>query len=124
MLSYIPSGLAEPRTFVLLVEVWGSAGPPRRSTVLALVVHVTPRSTPAPTSTTAPSTVSSDPPHGGLRRGHPSPLALQTLRKEPLVLRRTELVWIPPPWFVAVLTVTGALFMGSLCWVARSVMRR
>uniref|UniRef100_A0A8C2THN2 Cadherin related family member 4 n=1 Tax=Coturnix japonica TaxID=93934 RepID=A0A8C2THN2_COTJA len=74
VLSYIPSGLAEPRTFVLLVEVWGSAGPPRRSTVLALVVHVTPRSTPAPTSTTAPSTVSSDPPHGGLRRGHPSPL--------------------------------------------------
>ncbi|XP_072203569.1 cadherin-related family member 4 isoform X2 [Excalfactoria chinensis] len=102
VLSYIPSGLAEPRTFVLLVEVWGNAGPRRRSTVLALVVHVTPRSTAAPRSTTAPRT---------------------TLRKEPLVVRRTELVWIPPAWFVAVLTVTGALFLASLCCVAHRVLR-
>ncbi|OXB78655.1 UNVERIFIED_CONTAM: hypothetical protein H355_002620 [Colinus virginianus] len=102
-LSYIPGSLAEPRTFVLLVEVWGSTGSPRRSTVLALVVHVTPRSTPAPPSTTTLRT---------------------TLRKEPLVVRRTELAWLPPAWFVAVLTASGALLLASLCCVAHSVLRR
>ncbi|POI35298.1 hypothetical protein CIB84_000950 [Bambusicola thoracicus] len=102
VLSYIPTGLAEPRTFVLLVEVWGNTGSPRRSTVLALVVHVTPRSTPAPPSTTTLHT---------------------TLRKEPLVVRRTELAWLPPPWFVAVLTATGALLLVVLCCVAHGVLR-
>ncbi|XP_052534897.1 cadherin-related family member 4 isoform X1 [Tympanuchus pallidicinctus] len=102
MLSYIPTGLAEPRTFVLLVEVWGSSGSPRRSTVLALVVHVTPRSTPVPPSTTTLHT---------------------TLQKEPLVVRRTVLTWLPPAWFVAVLTATSALFLASLCCVAHSVLR-
>nr|NP_001393307.1 cadherin-related family member 4 precursor [Gallus gallus] len=102
VLSYIPNGLAEPRTFVLLVEVWGNTGSPRRSTVLALVVHVTPRSTPAPPSTATLHT---------------------TLRKEPLVVRRTELAWLPPAWFVAVLTATGALLLAVLCCVAHSVLR-
>ncbi|XP_021265531.1 LOW QUALITY PROTEIN: cadherin-related family member 4 [Numida meleagris] len=103
MLSYIPSGLAEPRTFVLLVEVWGGTGSPRRSTVLALVVHVTPRSTPAPPSTTALHMVQ---------------------QKEPLVVWRTELAWLPPAWFVAVLTATGVLLLASLCCVAHNVLRR
>ncbi|XP_065605575.1 cadherin-related family member 4 [Cyrtonyx montezumae] len=103
MLSYIPGGLAEPRTFVLLVEVWGSTGSPRRSTMLALVVHVTPRSTPAPPSTTT---------------------LHMMLQKEPLVVRRTELVWLPPAWFVAVLTASGALLLASLCCVAHSILRR
>ncbi|NXJ06318.1 CDHR4 protein, partial [Odontophorus gujanensis] len=103
MLSYIPGGLAEPRTFVLLVEVWGSTGSPRRSTMLALVVHVTPRSTPAPPSTTTLRTM---------------------LRKEPLVVRQTELAWLPPAWFVAVLTASGALLLTGLCCVAHSVLRR
>lgn len=70
VLSYIPTGLAEPRTFVLLVEVWGSSRSPRRSTMLALVVHVTPRSTPVPPSTTTLHTVSSIPWPGCLRLGH------------------------------------------------------
>lgn len=70
VLSYIPNGLAEPRTFVLLVEVWGNTGSPRRSTVLALVVHVTPRSTPAPPSTATLHTVSSTPWPGCLRPAH------------------------------------------------------
>ncbi|NXK50574.1 CDHR4 protein, partial [Chauna torquata] len=102
-LSYIPDGLAEPRTFVLLVEVWGSPGAPRRSTVVALVVHVTPHSTPVPPSTTARRT---------------------TLRKEPLVVTRTEAAWHPPAWFVAVLTVSGILLLANLGCVAQSLLRR
>ncbi|NWI62671.1 CDHR4 protein, partial [Todus mexicanus] len=90
---FLPNELAEPRTFVLLVEVWGSPGAPRRSTVVALVVHVTPWSTPVPPSTTARRT---------------------TLRKEPLVIARTETVWHPPAWFVAVLTVSSALLLAAL----------
>ncbi|NXL87103.1 CDHR4 protein, partial [Alectura lathami] len=103
ILSYVPDGLAEPRTFVLLVEVWSGLGAPRPSTVLALVVHVTPRSTPVPPSTAARRT---------------------TLRKEPLVVRRTEMAWHPPAWFVAVLTVTGVLLLASLGCVARSLLCR
>lgn len=59
-LSYIPAGLAEPRTFVLLVEVRGGPGA-SRSTVVAVVVHVTPRSTTVPPSTTTRRTVSGAP---------------------------------------------------------------
>nr|XP_047910331.1 cadherin-related family member 4 isoform X1 [Anser cygnoides] len=99
-LSYVPDGLAEPRTFVLLVEVWGGPGAPRRSTVVALVVHVTPRSTTVPASTTARHT---------------------TPRKKPLVVTRTEAVWRPPAWFVAVLTVSGVLLLASLSCLARSL---
>lgn len=55
---YLPNDPAEPRTFVLLVEVWGGTAALRRSTVVALVVHVTPRSTPVPPSTTTRRTVS------------------------------------------------------------------
>ncbi|XP_032860000.2 cadherin-related family member 4 [Tyto alba] len=100
-LFYLPDGLAEPRTFVLLVEVWGSPGNPRRSTVVALVVHITPRSTPVPPSTTTQRT---------------------TLRKEPLVVTQTEAVWHPPAWFVAVLTVSGVLLLATLGCVARSLL--
>lgn len=57
-LFYLPNDLAEPRTFVLLVEVRGGPSAPRRSTTVALVVHVTPRSTPVPPSTTTLRTVS------------------------------------------------------------------
>lgn len=57
-LVYLPNDQAEPRTFVLLVEVWGSSGARRRSSMVALVVHVTPWSTPVPPSTTTQLTVS------------------------------------------------------------------
>ncbi|XP_050760855.1 cadherin-related family member 4 [Gymnogyps californianus] len=100
-LFYLPDDLAEPRTFVLLVEVWGGTSAPRRSTVVALVVHVTPRSTPVPPSTTTRRT---------------------TLRKEPLVITQTEAVWHPPAWFVAVLTVSGALLLAALGCVAQSLL--
>ncbi|NWX17192.1 CDHR4 protein, partial [Aegotheles bennettii] len=102
-LFYLPNDLAEPRTFVLLVEVWGRTSAPRRSTVVALVVHVTPWSTPVPSSTTTQRT---------------------TVQKEPLVVTRTEAVWHPPAWFVAVLTISATLLLTTLGCVARCLLRR
>ncbi|KAK2534363.1 Cdhr4 [Columba guinea] len=100
-LFYLPGDLAEPRTFVLLVEVWGGPSATRRSTVVALVVHVTPQSTAVPPSTTPWHT---------------------TLRKEPLVITRTEAAWHPPAWFVAVLTISGALLLATLGCAARNLL--
>ncbi|NXK13525.1 CDHR4 protein, partial [Herpetotheres cachinnans] len=100
---YLPDDLAEPRTFVLLVEVWVGPGAPRHSTVVAVVVHVTPRSTPVPPSTTTQRTM---------------------LWKEPLVVTRLEAVWHPPVWFVAVLTVSGALLLATLGCIAQSLLCR
>ncbi|XP_061314208.1 cadherin-related family member 4 isoform X3 [Pezoporus flaviventris] len=98
---YLPNNLPEPRTFVLLVEVSGGSGTSRHSTVVALVVHITPRSTPVPPSTTTQRT---------------TPL------KERLVVTRVEAVWRPPAWFVAVLTVSGALLLATLGCMARSLL--
>ncbi|NWR84245.1 CDHR4 protein, partial [Furnarius figulus] len=98
---YLPNNQVEPRTFVLLVEVWGGSGARRRSTVVALVVHVTPWSTPVPPTTTTQHT---------------------TLQKEPLVVTRTEAVWHPPAWFVAVLTISGTLLLATLGCTARSLL--
>ncbi|XP_074459160.1 cadherin-related family member 4 [Larus michahellis] len=100
-LFYLSNDLAEPRTFVLLVEVWGSPRVPRRSTVVALVVRVTPWTTPVPPSTTTWHT---------------------TLQKELLVITRTEAAWLPPAWFVTVLTVSSALLLAALGCVARSLL--
>ncbi|NXS77834.1 CDHR4 protein, partial [Erpornis zantholeuca] len=96
-LVHLPKDRAEPCTFVLLVEVWGGFGARRRSITVALVVHVTPWSTPVPPSTTTQ---------------HPTP------QKEPLVVTQTEAVWHPPAWFVAVLTISGALLLVTLGCVA------
>ncbi|NXS14868.1 CDHR4 protein, partial [Neodrepanis coruscans] len=100
---YLPNDRAEPHTFVLLVKVWGGSGARRRSTVVALVVHVTPWSPPVPPSTTTQHT---------------------TVLKEPLVVTRTEAVWHPPAWFVAVLTVSGALLLATLGCVAWNLLCR
>ncbi|NXB68685.1 CDHR4 protein, partial [Struthidea cinerea] len=100
-LVYLPNGQAEPRTFVLLVEVWGGSGARRRSSMVALVVHVTPWSTPVPPSTTTQHT---------------------TLQKEPLVVTQTEAVWHPPAWFVAVLTISGALLLATLGCMAQNLL--
>ncbi|NWW69295.1 CDHR4 protein, partial [Ifrita kowaldi] len=102
-LVYLPNGQAEPHTFILLVEVWGGSGARRRSSVVALVVHVTPWSTPVPPSTTT---------------------QLTTPQKEPLVVTQTEAVWHPPAWFVAVLTISGALLLAALGCVARNLLCR
>ncbi|NXD77555.1 CDHR4 protein, partial [Halcyon senegalensis] len=100
---YLPHDLAEPRTFVLLVEVWGSPGASRHSTMVALVVHITPHSTPVPPSTTTRRT---------------------TLQKEPLVVTQIEAVWHPPAWFVAVLTISSILLVAALGCMARSLLCR
>ncbi|XP_064288363.1 cadherin-related family member 4 isoform X2 [Passer domesticus] len=100
-LVYLPSDRAEPQPFVLLVEVAGGSGGRRRSSVVALVVHVTPRSTPVPPSTSTQHT---------------------TLQKEPLVVTQTEAVWHPPAWFVAVLTISGVLLLATLGCLARSLL--
>ncbi|NXN21788.1 CDHR4 protein, partial [Nycticryphes semicollaris] len=102
-LFYLPNELAGPRTFVLLVEVWGSPSDPRSSTMVALVVHVTPRTTPVPPSSTTQHT---------------------TLQKEPLVITRTEVMWNPPAWFVAVLTVFSALLLAILGCTAWNLLCR
>lgn len=57
-LVHLPGDRAEPHPFVLLVEVWRGSGARRRSTVVALVVRVAPRSTPVPPSTSTQHTVS------------------------------------------------------------------
>ncbi|NWW14554.1 CDHR4 protein, partial [Oreocharis arfaki] len=100
-LVYLPNDRAEPRTFVLLVEVWGGSGARRRSSMVGLAVHVTPWRTPVPPSTTTRHT---------------------TLRKEPLVVVQTETVWHPPAWFVAVLTISGALLLVTLGCLARNLL--
>lgn len=131
-LFYLPDDLAEPRTFVLLVEVRGGPGAPRRSTMVALVVHVTPRSTPVPPSTTTLRTVSRacwpDKAPKSIRSPAVAcpltPPPPQTLRKEPLVVVRTEAVWHPLAWFVAVLTVSGALLLAALGCMARTLLCR
>lgn len=43
-----------------------------------------------------------------------TPLPPQTLQKELLVVTQTEAVWHPPAWFVAVLTISGALLLATL----------
>ncbi|NXO80956.1 CDHR4 protein, partial [Sitta europaea] len=102
-LVYLPNERAEPHPFVLLVEVRGGSGARRRSSLVALVVHVTPWSTPVPPSTTARHT---------------------TLQKEPLLVVRTETVWHPPAWFVSVLTVSGVLLLATLVCMARNLLCR
>ncbi|XP_051483842.1 cadherin-related family member 4 [Apus apus] len=100
-LFYLSDDLPETRTFVLLVEVWGRPSVPRRSTMMALVVHIIPWSTTVPPSTTTWHT---------------------TLRKEPLVVTRTEVAWHPPAWFVAVLTISAALLLATLGCLAWSLL--
>lgn len=53
-----------------------------------------------------------------------TPLPLQTLQKEPLVITRTEAVWHPPAWFVAVLTISGALLLATLGCLAPCLLCR
>ncbi|NWY05471.1 CDHR4 protein, partial [Nothoprocta ornata] len=102
-LLHVPSGLEQPRTFVLLVEVWAGPSRPRRSAVVMLVLHVTLQSTTAP-------------PRSVARRS--------TVRKEPLMVTWTEATWSPAAWFVAALTASGALLLAALGCAARALLQR
>ncbi|XP_061469394.1 cadherin-related family member 4 [Rhineura floridana] len=99
--SYNPDGVFDPLAFELLVEVTDSRSIPRFSTTATVIVYVTPWITTVPTTTTTTTTVP----------------------KEPIVLHRIEKYWAPDPWFVVVLTLTGALLLSvlgflfwQLCW--------
>ncbi|NWI14022.1 CDHR4 protein, partial [Crypturellus soui] len=100
-LFHVPNGLDQPRTFVLLVEVWAGPSVPHRSTTAMLVVHVTPQ----------PTTV---PPRSSARRSTP--------RREPVIVTRTEATWRPPAWFVAALTACSALLLAALGCTARALL--
>ncbi|XP_010221646.1 PREDICTED: LOW QUALITY PROTEIN: cadherin-related family member 4, partial [Tinamus guttatus] len=100
-LLHVPNGLDQPRTFVLLVEVWGGPGVPRRSTTVMLVVHVTPQPTTVPPWSTA---------------------WRSTPRKEPVIITRTEATWSPPAWFVVALTASGALLLAALGCAAHALL--
>ncbi|NWW47731.1 CDHR4 protein, partial [Pedionomus torquatus] len=102
-LFYVPDDLAEPRTFVLLVEVWGGPSAPHPRTMVALVVHVTPQTTPVPPSSMTQHT---------------------TLQKKLLVITQKEVMWQPPAWFVVVLTISSTLLLATLGCMARSLMCR
>ncbi|XP_044307425.1 cadherin-related family member 4 [Varanus komodoensis] len=95
--SYNRAGIFDPLIFELLVEVTDSRSTPRFSTTATVIVHVTPWSTTVPTTTTTTT----------------------TLPKKPIILYTTEEYWAPDPWFVVVLTLTGALLLsvlGLLFW--------
>nr|XP_017503636.2 cadherin-related family member 4 isoform X12 [Manis javanica] len=88
----------QPHTQELLIRV-ADAGPsiPHLSTTATVIVHLVPwRASTEATSThraTVPSGVT------------------------PLLVTDTEAFWQPEPWFVVVLTVTGALLLAALGWL-------
>ncbi|XP_039693708.1 cadherin-related family member 4 isoform X2 [Pteropus medius] len=87
----------QPHTYELLIRV-ADAGPsiPHLSTTATVIVHLVPwRASTVATSThraTVPSVMM------------------------PLLVTDTEAFWQPEPWFVVVLTVTGALLLLALGW--------
>ncbi|KAK1332680.1 hypothetical protein QTO34_007363 [Cnephaeus nilssonii] len=96
----LPSGPPppeQPQTYELWIRV-ADAGPstPHLSTTATVIVHlVPPRASTAATST----------------NGATVPAVMT-----PLLVTHTEPFWQPEPWFVAVLTVTGALLL-ALGWL-------
>ncbi|XP_063465899.1 cadherin-related family member 4 isoform X5 [Symphalangus syndactylus] len=88
----------QPRTYELLIRV-ADAGPSptHLSTTATIIVHLVPRraSTVATSThrTTVPSTMT------------------------PMLITDTEAFWQPQPWFVVVLTATGALLLLALGWL-------
>ncbi|XP_039766019.1 cadherin-related family member 4 [Ornithorhynchus anatinus] len=94
----------DSRTHQLLIRVVDD-GPtfPRLSTTVTVLVHVFPRVT----AVTATSTVTPT-----------TPSAI------PLLVTGIELYWAPEPWFVAVLTVTGALLIITLGWLLYASLSR
>ncbi|XP_004676211.1 PREDICTED: cadherin-related family member 4 [Condylura cristata] len=100
-----PSWPKQPHTYELLIHV-ADAGPftSHLSTTATVIVHVVPGST----STMATRT------H---RDTEPSMMT-------PLFVMNTETFWQPEPWFVVVLTVTGALLLLALGWLLSSFLQR
>ncbi|XP_035886211.1 cadherin-related family member 4 isoform X3 [Phyllostomus discolor] len=99
-----PPLLEQPRTYELLIRA-ADAGPsaPHLSTTATVIVHVVPWRA----STAATSTHRATVPSAGT----------------PLLVTDTEAFWQPEPWFVAALTVTGALLLWTLGWILSGLLR-
>ncbi|KAJ6667750.1 hypothetical protein lerEdw1_016071, partial [Lerista edwardsae] len=101
-LSFDETHVLDPPIFELLVQVTDNRDTPRFSTTVTIIVSVISCSTAVTTTTTTTTTVS----------------------KKPIILHRTKEYWAPDPWFVVVLTLTGALLLSALgllfwrfCWM-------
>ncbi|XP_042092132.1 cadherin-related family member 4 isoform X3 [Ovis aries] len=95
----------QPHTYELLICV-ADAGPsaPHLSTTATVIVHIVPWRASTGATSTHRTTVPS--------------------RMTPLLVTDTEVFWQPEPWFVVVLTVTGALLLLGLGWFLSWLLRR
>ncbi|XP_038596042.1 cadherin-related family member 4 [Tachyglossus aculeatus] len=95
--SFQPDRLFDAHTHQLLVRVVDDGSTfPHLSTTVTILVHVFPWVTTETTMSTVTPT---------------------TPAATPLLVTGIELYWAPEPWFVAVLTVTGALLIIALGWL-------
>ncbi|KAG7472268.1 hypothetical protein MATL_G00107070 [Megalops atlanticus] len=83
-------GVFDPTVYELLIQV-EDQGMPVRSTTTTVIVHVVPWTTTVPTTTTT-TTTTTRPPRAA-------------------VVRVVVWKWSPQPWFVVVLTASGALLL-------------
>lgn len=100
-----PPWQEQPCTYELLIRA-ADAGPsiPHLSTTVTIIVHLVPWRA----STVAMSTQ---------RTTVPSVMT-------PLLVTYTETFWQPEPWFVVVLTATGALLLLALGWLVSRLLQR
>ncbi|CAH6777721.1 cadherin-related family member 4 isoform X3 [Phodopus roborovskii] len=94
----------QPCTYELLIHV-ADVGPsiPHLSTTATIIVHLAPWRASTVATSTRRSTVSST--------------------MTPLIVTDVEAFWKPEPWFVAVLTATGAVLLLALGWLLSRILR-
>ncbi|XP_052045624.1 cadherin-related family member 4 [Apodemus sylvaticus] len=94
----------QPCTYELLVNV-ADVGPsiPHLSTTATIIVHLVPWKASTVATSTHQSTVSST--------------------MTPLIVTDVEAFWKPEPWFVVVLTATGAVLLLALGWLLSRILR-
>ncbi|XP_049995619.1 cadherin-related family member 4 isoform X5 [Alexandromys fortis] len=94
----------QPGTYELLIRV-ADVGPssPHLSTTATIIVHLVPWRASTVATSTHRSTMSST--------------------MTPLIVTEVEAFWKPEPWFVVVLTATGAVFLLALGWLLSRILR-
>lgn len=94
----------QPSTHELLIHV-ADMGPstPHLSTTATIIVHLVPWKASTVATSTHQSTVSST--------------------MTPLIVTDVEAFWKPEPWFVVVLTATGAVLLLALGWLLGRILR-
>ncbi|XP_051777332.1 cadherin-related family member 4-like [Erpetoichthys calabaricus] len=97
--SYASPGVFDPTNYELLIQVT-DGGPPTFSTTATVIVHVVPWFTTAPTTTVTTTKAT----------------------RHTQIVTLTEYEWIPDPWFVAVLTITGALLLLGLFLLLKTLL--